>query len=315
MDPTILALEAATPEELGAELESLSGDMNKKYKYLALAVTDIKVLTCPFDVDKATVKDVKDHLMCEAVELLTLPADEIEFDYQTLSVTPEREKGVFICCPKNLLREYLKVIDRQAIAPVKLVPRIVAGVNAFFLHMKPEAGRFCLLDFRGEHNVSLSIFLDGQCELFREIVCESAEEIGREVIQSLRSVCSKSREKRIHHFYYAGDRAGKDGLIRDVESIYSVKAEPHETSDLEGALKAPNTFFTINLLRNYSFSLQERKQIMALMNIFLCICLLGCVSLGVKVVETRKLINSISSSYQPADYDYAKGLQKQLESL
>ena len=315
MKKTLLALQASSPEELNACLPNILKNNKSRLRYITLSITGPRVLVRSFDFENLAIKEIKNRLKFEAVELLSLPVEEIEFDFQILNSTREKTSGVFICLPKNLLKSYIHVLDKANLIPIKITAHILAMMDAFFQKHKTNNGRFCLLDFSESNKIKLAVFNNRQYELLREISYENLDEAKVEVMQSLRSACAKSHVKQLDYVYFSGDLTGKEELMTQVEGDFNTKIEREPSLDIGTALCCRNNFFSLNLIRNYFFSLPERKQILAVMDLILFLCLLGCIDLTYKVKQTEILISDLSSSYTPVDLEYAKQLKKQLKSL
>ena len=317
MKENILPLEASSPEELNAKINVLSKNAKAMAaRFVALAVSGPQILVRPFDLANVPLKEVKNRLKFDAVELLSLPAEEIEFDFQILNSTPDKISGVFACSPKKLLRSYLLVLDKARLIPLKATTHILATLDALFQkHKEASNQRLCLLDFSQPNVIKLAVFHHLQCELLREISYETRGEAEMEVMQSLRSACARSSVKQLDHVYFCGEVAGKEELIAQVERDFNIKIEHEPFLDSKTVLCSENNFFSLNVMRNYSLSLSERKQILMVINVILLLCLLGFIGLTLKVKQAEKFISDLKSSYTAADLDYARRLERQLKFL
>ena len=75
-------LEAFSPEDLNGTLEALSQSEGMVAGPVILSIRGPRVMGCAFHLTNVSLKDVRSHLMGEAMELLSLTSDDIEFDFQ-----------------------------------------------------------------------------------------------------------------------------------------------------------------------------------------------------------------------------------------
>ena len=315
MKEKLFALTVSSPEELAGNRSLFREKRKNKCLFVALAISGSQVLVRTFDLPKAPFPDIINNLKFDAVELLSLPVDEIELDFQVLSSTKEKVSGVFACLPKKLLADYLSILDKEKITPVKITAYILAHIDAFLLSHTTNNKRFCLLDFSKRDIIHLAVFNQKQCELLREIPYENLEEARLEVIQSLRSACGKSHAKQFDHIYFSGDLAQSEQLASEIGRDFSSATEHIPFIDIKTALCHESNFFDLNLLSKYSFFLSGRKKILKITNILLWLCFFICLLLTWEIQKTEKLINILKSSYSASDYDYARNLKNQLRSL
>ena len=212
------------------------------------------------------------------------------------------------------MANYLSILDKEKITPVKITAHILATFDAFFLSRTTNNERFCLLDFSKQEIVHLAVFNQKKCELLREIPYESLEEAKLEIIQSLRSACGKSYAKQFDHIYFSGDLAQSGELASEVGRDFNSAIEHVPLIDIKTALCHEDSFFGLNLLKNYSFFLSGRKKILQLTKFLFVLCVLICLFFNWKIHQTERAIRTLKSSYSAADYDYAKNLKGQLKS-
>ena len=173
----LCALQVSSVDELKAALPSDVVALKSAARFVALSLNSSHILVCPFRFDVAEKKKIKDLLALGAVALLSLPLDAIGLDYQIFESVEGKVKGIFTCFPKEILQEYLSVLDEAGYVPVKIVPTIVAGMDSFLQKNKGQKGRFCLLDFSEADMIRVAVFSNGQCDFLREVPYEDVDEI------------------------------------------------------------------------------------------------------------------------------------------
>src|SRR6185503_20256158 len=85
--------------------------------FIVLAIGGSQVLTRAFAFKDLAIADLKPKLQSEAVEFLASPLNEIEFDYQ---VFRSKISGAYISLKHSTLKEYLTILDKAKVIPVKI---------------------------------------------------------------------------------------------------------------------------------------------------------------------------------------------------
>ena len=313
--PTPLTFLVTSPQELS---EILAADFKKsdsQSPFMTLAISGPQVIVRAFHFKNIPIPQVKSKLQAQAVELLSLPLNEIEFDYQIFNSTPEKTTGIFGCMPKNLLKEYLSIIDKAKLIPLKLTAAILACMDSFYKRHPITEGQCCLLDLSNPQKINLAVFHNKECELLREIPCDNFSEARFEVIQTLRSASAASTVKQFDHVFCAGDLHGKEELLAQIEKVFGAKIEVGIVLDGKEALAAEDPLLNLNFIRRHSVSALERKKILEAANIALVLGAAACVLLTAVVLYTGKRVQDLKSSYQSSQYDYARKLEKQIKAL
>ena len=78
---TLHTAQVSSIEELGSALPDISHNGAMTH-FISLALNTSDISVCPFQLDGVDKKEIKNRLIGEAVESLSLPADTIELDYQ-----------------------------------------------------------------------------------------------------------------------------------------------------------------------------------------------------------------------------------------
>ena len=154
----LYALQVSSVDELRAALPSDIVTMRSVARVVAIALNSSHVLVCPFQFDDVETKEIRDLLALQAVELLSLPLDAIGLDYQIFESVEGKVRGIFACFPKDILQEYLSVLDEAGYVPIKIVPTIVASMDSFLQKNKGQKGRLCLLDFSKANMIHFAVF-------------------------------------------------------------------------------------------------------------------------------------------------------------
>jgi len=306
MNDQILSIAAASPEDLAYKLSELSEEDKKKYNFLSLAISGPEVLVQPFNIPGIKVKDIKDRLKLVSVELLNLPADKVAFDFQILSANDERVCGLFACAPQPLMDEYLKIVKQSKLQIIKMTAYILASIDAFYLQNEAFAQRFCLLDFTREGYINLAVIHQQRFELLRKVQYESFEEALFEIQQSLRSACAKSSVKQFDHIYFSGAIPEQDRLMAEIEKDFNTKTLYKDDHCIKKSFVSPKSFFSINLIRNQSLSLIERKYVALGFHILIGLAIVYCCATVLRIHMTDRKIQSLNNQGEESSFSYAK---------
>lgn len=308
------AFQVSTPEELRDVLPDIRNNGGAAH-YVSLAVNTSEISVYPFQLDGVEKKEIKNRLIDEAVETLSLPANTIEVNYQVFDSKEDQVRGVYVCFPKKLLQDYLSIVDRSGYIPVKIVPSILAGIDSFLDQYKEEKGRFCLFDFSEAGMIYFAVFSDGHCDFLREVPYESSDEVEHEVIQSLRCACAISSIKKFDHIYFSGSVPGKDQLLTRVKKLFCENVTHGYFTDIEASLRRKDNAFALNLIDKKSFSIKERKVIKQIILGGLTLCLLAILVLAINIFNEGKKIKDLESKNTTSDHNYALDLKKRLKEL
>lgn len=311
---TLHTAQVSSIEELSGALPDISNNGTVTH-YVSLAVNTSEISVCPFQLDGVEKKEIKNRLLGEAVETLSLPADLIELDYQVFKSTEDQTRGVYVCYPKELLKKYLSAVDQSGYIPVKIVPSILAGIDSFLDQYKEEQGRFCLFDFSKANMIYFAVFSDGHCDFLREVPYESGDEVEYEVIQSLRCACAISSIKKFDHIYFSGSVPGKDKLLTRVKKLFCENVTHGYFTNIEESLRRKDNVFALNLIDKKSFSLKERKVAKQVVYGGLALCLLAILVLAINIFVAGEKIKDLEFKNTTSDYNYALDLQKRLKEL
>jgi len=308
-------VQVSSLDELREALPDVHKNNGVATHFVSLAVNTSEISVCPFQLDGVNKKEIKNRLIGEAVETLSLPADTIELDYQVFDSSQEQIRGVYVCFPKKLLKDYLSIVDQSGYVPVKIVPSILAGIDSFLDQYKEEQGRFCLFDFSESNMIYFAVFSNGQCDFLREIPYENDDEVEHEVIQSLRCACAISSIKKFDRIYFSGGVSNKDRLFKRVKDLFCENVTHGYFTNVEASLRRADNVFALNLIDKKSFSFKERKVIKYVIYGCLGICLLTVLVLAANIFTAREKIKRLESKNTTSDYNYALDLQRRLSEL
>jgi len=218
-----LILTTSSPEDLSKKISTTKG--LEQYNFVSIAIRGNDVHVCPFRLPKIPLKELTQKLEFEAVELLNLPLEEIEIDFQILDSSDETIKGIFICTSRKLLNEYMHVLKATKLAPIKITSHLIASIDAFLVKHSHNVQRYCFLEFSQDQKINLAVFNNCQCELLREITYENLDEAKQEIIQTLRSACANSKAKKYDHIYLTGALEHKEEIVRLIEDTFHITAQ------------------------------------------------------------------------------------------
>ena len=316
MKTPILALEASSPEELSAKIKINSRNGKPAGRFAAVAVSGPQILVRPFELDKITnLGEARLKLKLDAIELLGLPAEDIEFDFQILSTSGGKLCGIFTCCPHKLLQSYLSAIDKAKLFPVKVFPSILASFDTYFKLNKVSEERICLLDFTRPNLIYLAVFEQKKCQILREIHYENALEAKNEVIQSLRSATAKSQVKTIGAVYFSGEWEKADELRQQLEKEFNCKTEKKSFVDVPATLVAEKNFFSINLSRGHAFTLAEHKNAILALNVALAVLIILTIFINRQNSMNQSFLNAMKASFTVEQYKQAQDLEKRVAAI
>lgn len=312
MKEKIFALTVSSPEELKANKSVLLEYGKDNSAFVVLGIDGPQLLVRPFYLTNVRYGEIENHLQQEVVDLLSLPAADINFDFQFLSKKDNKTFGIFICLPKKALQEYISILDNTKLTALKVTASSLAAIDSFFEHRKGNHERFCLLGFLKQQRINLTVFNNRECELLREIPYGELQEAAEEIARSLKSLGGST--KAIERIYFYGETSQKEELVKDVARQFGIGAEEVNFIDLKKGLCSSKSYFSLNLLRHYSFALSRRYQILTLINIFLFLCLPVLLFLSFKIYSQEKMIQDFKSSFSRADYEYAKTLEQEVKA-
>jgi len=308
----VIALTVSSSDELKAMLYSLKSEKRLKSRYVAVALREDKVLSRIFNFQRCSAEEIKNNIISEAVDLLSLPSEEIEIDYQIFHSDKEKIQGVFICAPKELIKKYLDVLDNIRLISLKLTDALLIGIDAFLLKNNRLKEEVCLLDLTHQNRVYCSVIQGKQCKFLREIKYEASHEAKRAVIQTLQGIGATSAIKKIDQIHVVGDFLDKNMLIAEISKISSATIHT-DIFNPNISLTSWKTFFSLNLLRNHVLSLRGRNMVIVGTYLLIFSLLLKSIFLSIDIRSKEITLNILKSSYDLSEYAYAKGLQEELK--
>ena len=308
-----LTLTVASVDQLKESLSKLLADKKTSAQPVSLAISGNQVFVCPFNFDKAAMKNFKQRLAVEAVDVLSLPVGSIELDYQVFEKSDKHMSGYFICLPQKNLFGYLNALDQFNVTPVKVTAYILASVEAFLKQHTIGDGRECYIDFSKPKTIDLAVFSKKRCELVREIPYENFDEAGQEVIQSLRSALAKSSNKQFDYIFIYGDLLDKEKFSEDLKNIFGAKVEHLRSLKTEENRDEAKAYFSLNLIRKHCLLAPEKMLIKKSVNAAMVVSIFVFVVFNLFIGQKQWAINKLKSSFTKADYEYALKLQDQIK--
>jgi hypothetical protein len=315
MNIPLLTLTVSSPEELTKTLSDIQKKSPGQYRFISLALFDPKLLVYPFSFENISFNELKLKIMSECVGLLSMPVREIEIDFQILSHQHNQFRGIFICMPRLLINKYLQVIYKANLVPIKITAAILANIDSFLTEHRKTKERLCIIDFCKKNTVHLSIFQEGRSELLREIHYENHNEISHEILQSLRSVYGKSSDKNVGKVYGWGYTEDNKDILQKLDTDLLLKVDTTLPPNRESGLKNADSFFSLNLVRNYTVSLKKRQKIITGMRVVIALVIVACIFSYFQIAKFHQERKNISSSYTKAELEEAKRLQQKMKAM
>ena len=314
MKKTVVSFICSSPDEL----KKLADDLRmvprpNEVQYASVGLRGSSFLISPFQIPRAQESKIKEYLISEAIELLSLPAEDISLDYQIIGAEGV-VSGYFICMPKNTFREYLSLLHAAELIPLCVTAGSLKIMNAFLKKIDILKERFCYLDFSEDARINLAVFFDGNCELIREIPYETLDEAKTEIIQSLRSVSAKSSLKECHCIYLSGKLDDKQQIIRDIESTLQAKSKSVEFKDVNAALAQEQGYFRLDLLNSCLNLFKLRTYIVKGAVMLMLGLTMSMLVVTGHLVSMQRRLDKLKTDYDPKEFQYAQGLWQKLEN-
>ncbi len=317
MQNNTIKLEITSPKELQKQLEAMAKDKKANAHFAELEIYGSSILMRQFDLPHLVPHELVKSLKLEAVEILSLSLKAIKLDYKVIDSSGDRIRGIFIAMPKATLHEYTRRFTPLGIIPVKLNAGCLAALGRF-LAENPEAikNNFCFLDFPKYNIVNMVVFINGQCELIREIAYENLEEAEGIVIDSLKYSYGKSVIKQLNKLYFSGNLAGKEELVQRLESKIEIEPKAAFTGQSLNSLNVmqQELFSKLNLLKKYSSLLLIRNGILFAERALLALALFLCLITGIKACQGSQSARKLRRSINAKDYEHARTLQEEVRS-
>lgn len=315
MEKNLITLEASSPDELKDVLEKLARKNTRNCLYSALAVSDPQLLLYPFNFKDTSLPNTKKQVSNEIKEIFSIPLSEIEYDFQIFSQEENYISGVCASIPKKRLYQYLRILDKNKLVPLRIIPYSSAIIDYYFHQHKEPNISFAIIDFSKKYMVSIAVFKNDHCELLRQIPYELLHDIIPEIIDSLKNARVLSGIAHLEKIHFAGNLEDKMGIIQDVESAFEAKIERDHSVDVVTALSLEDYYFDINFARRHAFCPSERLQALRVTNLCLALYCLFIIFLGLEIFYKFKELSDLNSSYTLTNYDYAKNLKKEMDAF
>lgn len=198
---------------------------------------------------------------------------------------------------------------------MRIIPYCSAIIDYYFhLHNDPKA-KFAIIDFSKKYTVSLAVFKNNRCQLIRQIPYQLLHDVISEIKDSLKNACMLSGVEQLDRIHFAGTLEDKIDIIRDVESDFHAKTEQDHSIDVVTALSIEDCYFGINLARRYAFSGRERVRAAHVTLLLMVLYGLFVIYLGSEIFFKVRHLNELNASYKLTEYDYARNLKQELDSL
>ena len=134
MEENLITLEASSPEELTDVLEKLSRKDTRNCLYSALAISAPELLLYPFNFKDVSLANAKKQVCNEIKEIFSISLSEIEYDFQVFSQKENYISGVCAAIPKKCLYQYLRILDKNKLVPLSIIPYSSASIDEYLHH-------------------------------------------------------------------------------------------------------------------------------------------------------------------------------------
>lgn len=315
IEKRVITLDAQSPEELEASINSLSTQQQDGVRFVNLNLSGSGILVSPFSLPRLSPKHLKRSLNLDAVGILSLEPHEIEVDYQHLDSSKDKISGLYAAIPKKMLLNYLFLLNRNNLIPIKLTANILSRIDCFLHKYNIDSEICCLIDFYKDAVINLSVFNKGRCQFLREIRYENIDDAKQEISHSLKYLSGKSECKEFDKVYALGDLLNRDLFLSNLEEELGKEITICEPIDMNKNSELDNSYFKINLIKRYGLPLGLLKRIVNITNLLVLIFSLVCFVLGATIVKNHVQIKKLSSSFSSLDYNKAKGLQDKIYSF
>lgn len=295
----ILPLQASSPDELEIIIARLAEKEKLENSFVTLTLTSPKIVVRQFELPRLSLRELKNNLQLESAEFLSLPPEEVVFDYQILDSSVDRINGVFVALPQDTLEEYYLKITQAKMVPLSITVEILDVINAF-LQRIDYTSSFCFVNFAMGNRIHLALFNAGHCELLREIPCENISDAGQEVLNSLRYAIGKSSVKHPEKIYCSGDCPDKDELISELENEFTIKGESVDLKGVEAQGQGRKDYFKINLIKEYAVSLPLRRNIHYILNSAIGVVLLFCLFALATIIKLDRMTKNLRREFDPS---------------
>src|SRR5258708_4419934 len=129
LDP--LYLLSDSPEDLYGQLSEMAKKEKLKGRQCYLALVDKDVFIRPYNLKVSENIKFRTQLGIDAMELLSLPIDEIALDYQIFEKDKTLYKGTYVCMNRHQLGKYSYVLSKFGIYPLQAAPYALVAANYF----------------------------------------------------------------------------------------------------------------------------------------------------------------------------------------
>lgn len=300
MTNRVLQLEARSPEGLENTIAGLVEKERVENSFVTLSISGQKVIVRQFELPALSPRELKNSLQLEAAELLSLPPEEVAFDYQILESAADKINGLFVALPRDILEQYYLKINQTKMVPLSITAEILTVIDSFLRKINSASSNFFLLNFAKENTIHLALFNAGRCELLREIRYENISEAKQEIINSLRYAIGKSSSKHPEEIYFSRGPTDKNELITDLENEFGAKGRAVDLKGMETQARETRNYFRINLIKEYTVSLPLRHSFHRVLNLAIGVVFLACLLVLFRMGKLDTLIRNLKKESDPS---------------
>ena len=306
MHKTTITMTVRSADEFKEKLQSIIKP-SRKPRPLVLLLQDHQVYVNMFHVKNGSRQEVRYQLLMEAVEKLSLPAEDIVLDYRILCREDDSVSGVYLCASRDMIEEYVSLADPRAVRLVKMTDKFLCQLDRFQKTEDCQGRCYCFLYVAGPREFRIAVLQDARITFIRHVPFDDINEASEALIQTLRFACANSKIKSLDGIFWAGDTVSGQGLKAVLEKNIDCPVK-ELTEDAFGAL--PH----VNLLKDRLQWQKTQKTIYAAWTAGVTIIFLLTGSLTWKIFKLETEIGRVSSSYSVYDYELAQKYKERLSS-
>lgn len=273
---------------------------------LHLVLHDPQIVLRPFCIKEASVPQALRKLRLEVVELMGLPLEEFRLAVQVLHSGGKFVSGIYLTAINKKLQEYFDVLEENRLSVCRISTPVIEQINALNRQLGGFTGRICLVDLSSAGKAAIVVFFGQECELVREIICgDNLAAVKNEIIQSLRSVCSRSENKNVDKIFIAGQDAGLEELSEFVEERLHIRVQSTPGSIQGEDAGEGQSFISLNLAEDLSLSYDLRRKILLGTNLLIAFLLLCDIAFLPGILMKEYKIRRARATISVQQYQYA----------
>ena len=306
MHKTTITLTVQSADEFKEKLQ-LIAKPNKKLRPMVLLLQDQRIYVNVFQVKNGSRKEVRYHLLMDAVERLSLPAENIVLDYRILHREADMVSGVYLCSSRETIDEYVSLVDPRVVRLVKITDNFLCLVDRFLKAADCQNRCYCLLSMDSPQEFRIAVLQDARISFIRHVQFEDINEASDALIQTLRFACAKSKIKSLDGIYWSGEGQACHQMLEVLKRNVDLDSPLEELQD-ETAGGLPD----VNLLKDRLQWQKNQRTLYAAWTAGLMVVFMLTGALTWKIFQLEMEIGRTSSAYSIYDYELAQKYKERL---